>query len=1611
MGGSEEFSAARRVGDQATPLRYYLNDRVISLEETIAIAAGIAEALVPLHEHGAMVRGLNPASVVVHQETGTVSVHTSCRFVMNGALSETSDAGQTEAVYVDKSELLADFLPYIAPEQTGKGNHVPDHRTDLYALGTILFEMLTGHPPFTAGSALKSFHAHMATPAASPAASNPEIPDALSGITLKLLEKSPDARYQSAQGVHADLAACLDQLQTTGEIRPFSLGSHDTRGVFKLSNAIYGRGEEQKALSAACAKARQGGAPRIWVEGGPGMGKTTLVNTFSEVFQNDGGLVLSAKFEQTRNEAPNGFLSRLFERATQRILASKREELDSWKTELIRHIGTNIRVLTDIVPGFEPILGPGNPVPSLPPDETRIRLITVLKGVLTAFSEALPPLVLFIDDLQWAPAEALTLLTDLLVDDPIPKTLFIGAFRTHTKESAPYLAPWLETFGNREEETPRLLLDGLDSVQIRQFASDTFHLQAADTDQLARLIEGASRGNPFFIREFLISLHEKGHIFFQKTWKFDLQEIGRLSLTDDVLELLGQRIEELSHSHQHILAFAACIGARFDSGFIARLTGQGEVTTEEALEMFTTRDLLVKEGSFYRFSHDKVHEAVSRRLMEEEKAALHHRIGTLLLETYGGKPEGRALFETITHLNQGHTLIHELRERITLSRLNLGAATAARTNAAFEAALRYAETGLDLLPQDPWEHHTDLAFALTVEAGEAAHLTERRDHADELLATALANTSSADMKALIYTITARSRIRAGEVGEAYTITIDALKAMGEKIPSSIGKALIFKELIKTSTTLWGKKIPTLVDLPELNDPEQVAVSRLYKLAFEVGYIAQPDHLPFLALKHLTQSLKHGMSAHSAFAAGFYGMMLISSGLSIEKGYQFGGLSLALIDKYPDANLESEVHLLFGGMICHWKRHYREGRPYLDHSLRCATETANFPMAAYSIGHTVILHQYLGASLIDSLPEFEKLVLKMDRLKQDRSREALKFTHQFTLNLTRQCPDFRDFNGPQYTEAQIEKKIAEKDQTAIANIAAVKGVLYFLAGDYDDGANLMGKAVPALPGIAGTLFVPDFHLFYGLNLAAIHGEKGRYETWHSLRAIKKSLKKLNTWAAHAPENFECRALLLQAELCRIRNKPIDAMGLYERAIAAAKENGFSQIEAVACECAFRFHLSAEREEVAKVYLVKAREAFTAWGALAKVAQLDEAWPHLLTANNQAEDRRITREPDLISIIKASQAIAGETDLSLLMEQLMTIVIENAGARVGSLILAGDDERLSVEARVEAGQTESPISPGFDALDTTAQGIIRYVVRTGKTVVLPQPEGETMDISFHSGKAPRSLLCMPLMEGSNTLGALYLENDLLEGAFTLGRVEILKTVTDILAHARARQKAEEEVALYQEKLRGLSSSIQLTEEKERRRIAVGLHDQIGQALTLSRLKLSTLKTAVPGQENKGELDQISGLVDQTIHDIRNLTFELSPPDLYDWGLAAALDTLAEHMLTPHGMKIDFEDALEQDPLPESARILLYQAAREVMFNIVKHAHATRVNIAVESSEGSVQVSITDNGVGFDIPETFARRNRTSGFGLFSIKERLAHHGGCVTITPGPASGTCVVLSLPI
>ena len=1599
---------------ESISLKDHLRHGPISVEAAVAIAEKIATALAPLHDRGLQIKGLSPVTLFIHGTTGVRPLAISHQFVMDGLLQEDDETEGLCPVDIEKTTLLRDYLPYIAPEQTGRGDHAPDHRMDLYALGVLLFEMLTGTPPFTQKTVLKTLHAHMATPVPDPCHLNPEIPAPLADLTVKLLQKSPNARYQSAKGLLADLANCREKLHTLGTIPPFPLAAYDHTEAFPSGPAIYGREKEQDLLCTARNDARRGGSPKIWIEGEPGMGKTRLVMEHFKGWHDEEGLFLSVKFESSQDEAPYGFLTRLLEKGLQHILSSDPDALRIWQGALSRHVAPHARILTELIPGMAPILGPGTPAPPLPPAETRVRLTSAFKGVLRALAETAPPLVLFFDDLQWACADTLALITALLVEEPVAATLFIGAFRTHTPSSAPHLAPWLEALTCPKRPTPRLLLPGLTAGQIRQLLVETLHRPDPEIDTLARIMEEKSKGNPLFIRGLLASLYENGLIFFHGGWRVNLQGIEALNLTDDILTILGQRIEELSPPHRHTLELAACIGIEFDDAFIARLTDGAKEATKASLALLTHHELLVKASSGYRISHDRVHEAVITRLSAVEKSAHHHRIGTLLVRIHEGMLSGPPLFETVNHLNRGYTEIKDNPERIALARLNLKAAMAARNQAAFENALGYAEMGLTLLTESSGRDPAPLTLYLTVEAGDAAHQMKERERADALLATALslareAHHPSPHMIVRIHTITIRSRIRSGDVVKAYALALSALKAMGEKLPQRIGKIATIHEFIKAQASLWGEEIPALANRPELTDPTQKAVAQLYKLTIEVGYIASPKSLPFMALKCLNHTLRHGVSAHGAFAASFYGMMLCSSGLSIDKGFQFGELGLALLKKYPDPIQEGEVHLLFGGMICHWKRPYQTGRPYLDHALRCAKETGNFPLAAYSINHILILHEHLGTSLTHYLQENEGFARQMDHFKQGRSHQGFQFGTQYLVNLTTPDPDFKDFKGPLFHERQMEKKRVEKDQTAIGNMATFKGMLYYLSGRYHEAAEIMALGVPALPGIAGTLFVPDFYLFYALSLAAIYPQKGRWARGRSLWVMTRALKKLRRWALHAPENFNCRALLVQAEIARIQGRSADAMALYENAIASAQENGFSQIEGVGCECAFTFHLAEKREHLATIYLTRAREAFTAWGALAKVAQLEASWPQFL-APPPAPHHRTPQEPDLVSIIQASQAIAGETNLGKLMERLMAIVIENAGARVGSLILTGEDDALTVEARVGA-EKMSPHPLPFDAMDETAQGIIRYVIRTRATVARPAWEGTVPPLSSLAGRGPRSLLCMPLMEGAHTLGALYLENDLLDRAFSLSRVEILKTVTDILAHARAKQRAEEEVILYQKRLRGLSSQLLLTEERERRRIAVGLHDEIGQALTLSRLKLSALKNSLPGEDIKNELRQISRLVDQTIGDIRHLTFELSPPDLYELGLAAALDTLAEEMLTPHGIKIDFADALgEMTPIPESDRILLYQAAREVLFNIIKHAQATRVDLCIKSDDTTIEISITDNGKGFDIGQTMTKRHKTKGFGLFSIKERLVHHGGRITLTPGPVRGTRVVLSLP-
>jgi signal transduction histidine kinase len=587
------------------------------------------------------------------------------------------------------------------------------------------------------------------------------------------------------------------------------------------------------------------------------------------------------------------------------------------------------------------------------------------------------------------------------------------------------------------------------------------------------------------------------------------------------------------------------------------------------------------------------------------------------------------------------------------------------------------------------------------------------------------------------------------------------------------------------------------------------------------------------------------------------------------------------------------------------------------------------------------------------------------------------------------------------------------------------------GDYDGALQAAAHCGALQHFHLGTIIVPEYYFYHLLTLSALYPSAATFKKALYHRQVVKFHNRLKRLADFCPENFEDKYLLAAAELARIRGHNQQAISFYQQAIAAAHANGFTQNHAISCEAAAKYYLSRGLPDIASPLMAKAMESYRYWGAATKVDALSKNFPHILLPGRQPENFPAGQHLDFHAIVTALQTISTEIILADLLKSLMKIVLENAGASLVQFLSITQD-RMWLEAEIHIDQTDAVIheATSVDSHADLFHPVINYVKRTGTYLVIDDTasSGDFTRDPYATAHQPKSVLCLPVIRHAQLVALVYLENNITPAAFTPQRITVLQLLASQAAISlensrlyenviknekqlrEVSEKQEADALRYQAQLRSLSSEVSLAEERERRRIASDLHDRIGHALANASMKLRVVKEAAPSADIAKHIDAIHSLIDQSISDTQTLTFELSPPILYDLGLEAALDWLTEQTQEQHDIKVDFIDDMTSKPIDESLRILLFQATRELLHNVVKHARATQVSVAISKEKPFVRIVIEDNGVGFA-----ATKNETGvkkgGFGLFSIQERLKHQGGSLEIESGPDTGSRITLVCPM
>ncbi|WP_392530690.1 AAA family ATPase [Nostoc sp. C117] len=1417
-------------------LKILISERQFLLEEFLTIALKITESLAAVHNANIIHKDINPSNIVYNPETRQVKI------IDFGISTRLSRENQT----IRNPNQLEGTLAYIAPEQTGRMNRGIDYRSDFYSLGITFYQLLTNQLPFETTDPMELVHCHIAQQPDAPHQRISSIPLMVSNIVMKLLAKIQEERYQSTRGLKADLENCLYLLQTLGKIKHFSLGCQDISEKFQISQKLYGREQEISQLLTTFERVSEGTTEIILVSGYSGIGKSALVNEIHKPITHRRGYFIHGKFDQLQRDIPYAAITQAFSELIRQLLSESEITLQTWKDKILEALGNSGQIIIDVIHDLEKIIGKQPPIEQLGATEAQNRFNLFFERFISIFTQKQHPLVIFLDDLQWADLASLNLIELLTTNADSQYLLIIGTYRDNEVSPTHHLMHTLEQIKKAEAKVNQIMLQPLRIKHINQLIADTLNSSITNVKLLSKLVNQKTGGNSFFITQLLQTLYKEKLLVFNAPeftltkgetkrmfWQWDIQQIQRVGITDNVVELMTRKIEKLDEATQNILKLAACIGNQFNLEILSLVNRKSQTVTSQELQPALKEGLIIPlnddyklpmlwsqeeissdtseiSSAFipkypksipYKFLHDRVQQAAYILIQEEDKKAVHLQIGRLLLNNYQEYELEENMFNIVNQLNEGAELITEQLERDELAKLNLQAAKKSKSSTAYEPALKYLETGLRLLASNSWSYQYKLTWELHIETLEMLYLNTKFDRFEELSKIVIEQAQEIVDKAKVNQIKILYYSTIFKTDKAIDIALKALLELGINISQNSdnleNKIEQQKDLIKTF--LQGKNIEDLSKLPLMTEDSKIAATLILQQIISATHTTNFPLFIEVILIQLNFCIKYGNPPHAAYIYSTYGMLLCSLKKDINDGYQFGKLALNILKKLNSPKLEAFVIQMYYGQIWHWKEPLTSiiAHKKLIRGFKIGIDTGENEFASYAAINYCLIKFLCGHNLEEVDRNYQKYSKSIKTLKQQFGIYSIEIFHRLAINLLKINNPNKLFigNSQEEEEKYIKIWMQNNSEWLIFFVSFARTVYFYVFKDYNHAFVNGINAEKFVKASSSYLTAPQHNFYSSLSYLAHYNNCDLKQQKELIYQVDKNQDSMKIWVNHCPANFQHKYALVEAEKARSLRQNWQAEELYEQAIQGAKKYQFIHEEAIAYERAAEFYLSIGREEIGLFYLKNAHYCYVQWGATAKVKNLEAEYPELLVnVNNQTGNKNISstistsnndsKKLDLITVVKASQTIAGEITLDKLLKKLMKISIENAGAQRGFLILEKEGKWvIEAEGAMDDDNITVLQSITIDSVDTVhnlpllSTSIVNYVGHSQENVVLNEAEHEGQFISdpYITVVQPKSILCTPLLHQGKLSGILYLENNLITHAFTPERIEILKILS--------------------------------------------------------------------------------------------------------------------------------------------------------------------------------------------------------------------------------------------
>lgn len=1385
-----------------------------NIHDFLEISIKIANALNYIHKKNITHKNLNPDNIFCDVSRKIVRI-------VDFHLATTL---QKEKATFIKPKLLEETLNYISPEQTGRINRKVDYRTDFYSLGIIFYQMLTGVLPFDSSNPIELIYSHIAATPKSPREMDVKIPEMISAIVMKLIKKNPEERYQNIHALMDDLTNGLQQLEQTGSIEIFPLSKKKLPNRFQIQEKLYGRESEIKKLLDTYDKVAKGAVEFMLVTGDSGIGKSSLINEIQRPILQKRGFYISGKFEQFNHNAPYAALIQAFTDLVNQLLNEGDATIALYQKKIIDSVKGYGKVLLNVIPNLALLIGKQPPLFDLGSTELENQFSYMFQNFISAIATPEHPIVIFVDNLQWADHSSLKMIESLLTSPDCHHLYIIGAYQTDQINSSHSTSTFIESLKNQNIIPAVIELQPLTLSMQMDLLVDISNQDKDSVCPLAELCHEKTKGNPLLLIHLLKKFNKSGFITFNNEkccYEWDFSKIGQIDLTYTILELMKERILELHPTTQKALHLAACMGNSFDLTILTDVA--------DLLSIKESKDILINlvpalqedlidtdSNTFmdhYQFSHDRWQEAIYSLMDEETKQIIHIHIARTLLKKLTIRNYSQVIFDVVYHYNLSNLFSGiDISEKKKIAKLNLSASKIAKKSVAFPIALDYIKAAMKYTDPADWKTHYLFMLKLYTEATENSFLVKNYDEFENFSKIGISNAKNILDEINILKIKVLVEASQNKQRQSVETVISTIARLGIKLPSHPTKLNIFMDILKIKFLVNRIGISNITQLPRMTDPVKKAVVDMITMGFPCAYQSYPELFPILVCTNVALSLQYGNTEGSAYAYCVFGIISIGALGEINKGFEFGQASIRLMELLHDIKSKTKIAFGYYGGIKHWKDSIYTCIPQLVEGFETGLAYGDLEYACYCI------HIYISQAFNSGIPLTElsiQTAYYKNRIKKIQHRSIYNFIstfHQAINNFIEMRNDPDILEGEFYNERIMIPYCKETgDLAALFNTYYCKLELAFFFEKYDQAIEYIAFCDKYIHIVYSLFSVPAYYMYKALTLLSIYPSSSKVKQYRILNDVHQALKKLEKWSNFSPSNHLQKYLLVNAELMSIQNKNESARLLYDQAIAASKENQFLHEEALSKELAARFYLKADNQKFAKAYMEEAYHSYLIWGAKAKIAQLESKYSHLMRhiiratssleewLTSKTESREYSSEIlDLVTIQKTVNIISSTIMLNDLLKTLMHILIVNAGAQKCILLLEkevlGKEGDFVIEAECRVGQAEDSILQSIPISDELLPvNLINYVVRKRDTVVL--------DNATHSGSFVanpyivknqcKSILCMPLFHQEALIGILYLENNLAKSVFTSTRVDFLKFLSSQISTSINNAKAYEKI----------------------------------------------------------------------------------------------------------------------------------------------------------------------------------------------------------------------------